>query len=392
MSKNPILMTPGPINVPKRVYEAEAVPMIHHRSPEFSDILKGVISNLKPLIGTSNNDIFITSSSGRGAMEASIVNIFSQGDEILAVTNGQFGGMFADIACSYGLNVHRIFQDWGEEIEKDKLNSEIKKYPKAKGIIFSHSDTSVAIENPLDIISSVSKEHGLAVVVDAVSTLGGTPIEMDKYDLDIVAGASQKCLMAPAGLGVIAVSKKALEMSEKSNLPRYYWDFGRMKKYMDKPASQTPNSTPVSLVRALGESLKMIHEEGVSNVFKRHKVLADGIRAAITSMGLDLYPKIATRRPTTVSAIYLPPNCDSKKFRQDIRERYNIFLAGGLGMLEKDIFRIGHMGNFFEEDANLIINVLEEWFNDNGFIKSNGLGINTLKDSLSKNNLNDLEK
>lgn len=387
MSNTPILMTPGPINVPKRVYMAQAEPMIHHRSHEFSDILKEVVNGLKPIIGTIHNDIFITSSSGRGAMEASIVNIFSSGDEILAITNGQFGEMFAEIASNYGLIVHRIFNNWGEEVEEDKLDLEIRKYPNAKAIIFSHSDTSVAIENPLDIISKISKEYGLMVIVDAVSTLGGIPIEMDKHGLDVIAGASQKCLMAPTGLGIIAVNEKAMQMSKFSNLPKYYWDFARMKKYIDKPAPQTPNSTPVSLVRALRESLKMIHEEGVQNTFKRHRVIANGIRKAIISMGLSLYPNEAKRRPATVTAVSLPKNCDSKEFCQNIRERYNILLASGIGIHEKDTFRIGHMGNFFEKDAILLMNAIEEWFNDRDFIKSNNSGVNTLKEYFLKNNI-----
>ena len=287
--------------------------------------------------------------------------------------------MFAEIAFNYGLKVHRIFEEWGEEVKKDKLALEIKKYPKSKGIIFSHCDTSVAIENPIDIISTVSKEHGLAVIVDAVSTLGGLPLEMDKYELDVVVGASQKCLMAPAGLGVIAVSKRALAMAEKSDLPKYYWDFKKMKEYIDKPASQTPNSTPVSLVTALGEALKMIHEEGVSNVYKRHLHLAASIRAALISMGLDLYPQKAMKRSATVSSIYLPKNCDIEVFCRDIRQRYNIYLASGIGKLKKDTFRIGHMGYFFKEDAYLIINVLEEWFNDNGYIRSVVWELNLIK-------------
>ena len=384
MINTPKLMTPGPTSVPMRVYMAQAVPMIHHRSSEFSDILSELVSNIRPLIGTNISDVFITSSSGRGAMEASIANVFSKGDEVLAITNGQFGEMFAEIAYNYGLEVHRIFKGWGEEIEKDRLASEIKKYPKSKGIIFSHCDTSTAIENPIDIISTVSKEYGLVVLVDAVSTLGGIPIEMDKYDLDIVAGASQKCLMAPAGLGVIAVSKRALEMAEKSDLPKYYWDFGKMKKFMNKSASQTPNSTPVSLVRALGEALKMIHEEGVTNVYNRHRNLAESIRVALIKMGLELYPRESERRSATVSAVYLPKNCDAETFCKGIEQRYNIYLAGGIGKHAQDTFRIGHMGNFFKEDAGSLISVLEEWFNENGYIKSNGLGIKTFEQMLSK--------
>ncbi len=385
MSKTPILMTPGPINVPERVYMAQAKPMIHHRSPEFSEILADITKGLKPLIGTEHNDIFITASSGRGAMEASIVNLFSEEDEILAITNGMFGEMYADIASRYRLKVHRIFTKWGEEVEKDKLDQEIKKYPKARAIIFSHGDTSVAVENPLDIISDVSKKHGIAILVDAVSTLGGMPINMDRYGLDVITGASQKGLMAPTGLGIIAVSEKALQMSETSKLPKYYWSLTQMKKYMDKSDPQTPNSTPVSLARALRESLKMIHEEGVANTFRRHSIIAEGIRKAIVSMGLDLYPKRAKRRPATVSAISLPEGCNSKSFCKDIREKYNILLASGLGIKEKNTFRIGHMGSFAEKDAISVVKVLEKWFYDNGYISLKDAGINTLKSYLSQN-------
>lgn len=387
MATTPRLMTPGPVHVPRRVYEAEASPMIHHRSAEFSSMLREVVAHLRELLGTASNYVFLTPSSGRGSMEAAIANFFSSGDEVIAVANGSFGRMFADIAQAFGLRVHRVFTQWGMEVDEVVLREEVGKHQRAAGLLVCHGETSTAVENPLEIIARVARGFSIPVIVDAVSTLGGMPIDMDRLDLAVVVSASQKCLMAPAGLSILAVSDRMWARAEQSNLPKYYWDVRRMRQFMDKPQPQTPASTPVSLVRAMREALRMIAEEGVPQVFRRHHAVAEAIRAGIGGMGMQLFPAQVRRRCDTVSAVCVPAGHTSGELRRDLLDRHAVFLAGGLGDYGDTTFRIGHMGSFGVGGARLVIRILEEWLEDKGLADLPGSGMAAVEAVLEREGL-----
>lgn len=353
------LFTPGPVNVPSRVLAAGARPMLHHRTSEFARILSSLIEKAQRLFGT-RQDVLPVHTSGRGAMEGTITNLFSPGDEILSICNGRFGEMYAAMAERHGLNVRRICTDWLKPLDLAEVATALMESPMAKAITLCQCETATAVVNDIPAIAALAREHGKLTLVDCVSSAGCMPIEFDSWGLDAMVTASQKGLMSPTGLSLAILSDQAWRATDESRLATFYVQFREIQKTLHGTRPETPGSTPVSLVCSVEEALSMIEEEGKANTYTRHARVAKSVRAGLEAMGLRLFPPDLTHRSSSVSAFSVPPGTTGPALRTALKDEFGIVVAGGLAPAHKEtVIRIGHMGYVFPKDVLTVIGALE---------------------------------
>src|SRR5215471_3938574 len=352
-----LLMTPGPTRVPERVLRAGARPMIHHRDSEFSELLLETLGYLRPLFGSSG-DVLPIHATGRGAMEASICNLLSPGDEVIACANGRFGEMWAMIAESFQLVVHRVSTDWGEADQR-AIEDALETHLKSKALLLVHSETSTGVLNDIGAIARSSREHELLVMVDCVSSLGGAPVCFDSWDIDVAVTASQKCLMSSPGLSFVALSSRASSANDNSRLPRAYFDLSAIRRALDRSRPETPGTAPVHLFFQVNEALNIINEEGLKNVFARHEKMGRMVRGWATEHGFSLQHPAAQSFTPTLTALCAPGQLDPAAIREGLKRR-GILTARGLGRYEDTGLRIGHMGDIQPRDVQHTLDVLSE--------------------------------
>ncbi len=353
------LFTPGPVNVPPRVLAAGARPMLHHRTPEFSAILSALVARAQRVFGTAQ-DVLPVHTTGRGAMEGTITNLFSAGDEILSICNGRFGEMYASIAERHGLTVRRICQDWLKPLDPTEVATALATHPAAKAVTLSQCETTTAVLNDVQAVAALASARGILTLVDAVSAAGCVPMEFDAWGLDAMVTASQKGLMSPTGLSLVVLSGRAWRATESARLQDYYVRFAEIRKSLHGARAETPGSTPVSLVCSVAEALAMIEEEGKAEVYARHAKVAAAVRAGLVAMGLRLFPAEHPRRSPALSAFLVPDGLRGSELRALLKQDFGIVTAGGLGDAYKDtVVRVGHMGHVFPRDAITIVAALE---------------------------------
>lgn len=333
-----LLLTPGPTNVPRRILDKTALPMIHHRTKEYQGILERVNTNLKQIFLT-NNPVLTLASSGTGAMEASITNLLSKGDVVISLSAGKWGERYRDIAKAYGCEVINIEKAYGEAFSDQDVTEALKKYPKTKAVLVTLCETSTAVTHPIEKIAKVTRDKEALLMVDAISGLACDPLRMDDWGVDVVVCGSQKGLMLPPGLSFVALNEKAQRALTTSTLPKFYFNLTDTLKAMKK--NDTPFTPAVSLVRGLDEALNMLIEEGVENVFKRHAQVAQYVRQCIQEMGLGLFSKAAANGLT---AIVMPEGIDSGAVIKLMRDTHQVVMADGQGELKGKIVRFAHMG------------------------------------------------
>lgn len=353
-----LLMTPGPTNVPERVLKAMASPMIHHRTSDYVKLFAELNERLKFVFQTKN-PVLMFPAAGTGGLEASIVNSFSPGDKVLGVSIGEFGDRFIKIAKIYGLQVDEIHVPWGEAVTLDEIKNNLK--DEHKGVFITHGETSTGGVNPVKDIGAYLKDKDKLFIVDAVSSLGAIDIKMDEWNIDVLITASQKALMCPPGLFFVGLSDKAMEAARTSTMPRFYFDFLSARKFYDK--GQNPYTPAVSLVAAQNEALKIIEEEGLSNVFKRHDTLAKRLRDNLKNTPLKLFTKeYAIGNNLTVFSCDIEGSASIIK--STLESDYDILIAGGQSHTAGKVIRIGHMGYVNEEmidrTSSSIIKILSE--------------------------------
>ena len=345
-----LLMTPGPTRVPDRVLAAGGSPMIHHRTPAFSRALVSVIERLRPLYGTEAADVLPIHTTGRGGLEASIANLFSAGDEIIACCNGKFGEMWAELAETYGLVVHRVCTDWGRSVSPSEVEAAIERHPRARAVTLTHGDSSTGVLNDIAAVLRLTRSRGVLGMVDCISAFGGAPFSFDDWGADVVVTASQKCLMASPGLAFVAVSDRAWHANRSARLPRSYWDFDAVRTNLTRAQPETPGTAPVHIFLQLAESLAMIHEEGVAAFRARHAANAATARARAAALGFEpLFPELECLSPT-LTALRTPPDTSPSRIRDGLRQR-GILVAEGLGKHSAHSIRIGHMGDIRLDDV-----------------------------------------
>ena len=341
-------MIPGPTPVPERVLQALGSHPIGHRSKEFQGLVNSTTQKLKWLHQTKNDVLTITGS-GTAAMEAGIINTLSKGDKVVCGENGKFGQRWVKVAEAFGLEVIKISAKWGEPLNtgliKEVLENDYNK--EIKAVILTHSETSTGVINDLETISKYIRNHEKALsIIDCVTSIGACNVPTDEWGLDIVASGSQKGYMIPPGLSFISVSEKAWEACNKSNLPKFYLDLKYYKKSLNN--NSNPYTPAVNLVFALEESLRMMQEEGLENIFQRHEKHKLAVSSAIQELNLKLFANNKSLSPS-ITAIE-STQIDAETFRKIIKDKYDILLAGGQDHLKGKIFRVGHLGYINNRD------------------------------------------
>lgn len=363
------IFTPGPTPIPEKVKLSQAKDIIHHRTVEFSKIFEEVCEGLKYVFQTQN-DVLILTASGSGAMEAAISNLFSPNDKILVTPQGKFGERWGEIGEAFGLNVVPFEVKWGRGADPEKIGEKLQEEQDIKAVLTQLVETSTGVVNDIQRIGKIVSSTSAVLVVDAISGLGAEPLFTDEWKVDVVVAGSQKGLMLPPGLAFISLSEKAWNMVERSTLPKYYWDLKKAKKSLAK--GQTPYTPAISLICALQESLRLIMQEGLDNLLKRHKLLAEATRRATAALGLEIF---GTPPSNVVTTILVPEKINEKELRKKLQNDYGVIVAGGQEELSGKVIRIAHLGWMDKLDIIGVISALEMSLDELGYEVELGRGV-----------------
>jgi serine---pyruvate transaminase len=376
--KKTFLFTPGPTQIPPEVVLAEASPMIHHRTSEFSDIFANVSEDLKYIFQTKDGEVFTFASSGTGGMEACVVNSVSRGDKAIVISGGKFGERWAQLCKTYGVNVVKIEVENGKAVNLDVLKDTIQRETDAKAVFATLSETSTGVVHDIESIAKVVKGNNLLLVVDGISGIAVQPFKMDDWGVDIAVTGSQKGFMLPPGLAFVCVAKSAWESIEKSDLPKYYWNFKKMQKALNnKTTAYTP---AISLIMAAGKSIEMIKNEGIENVWSRHARLANATREGAKALGLELFA--GDDSGNVLTSIKIPDGVTFDAGIKKLRDETGVTIAGGQDELKGKMFRIGHMGYVNDFDIVLAMSAVEKILHENGHKVELGKGVSRVQEIL----------
>ncbi|HXG52072.1 MAG TPA: alanine--glyoxylate aminotransferase family protein [candidate division Zixibacteria bacterium] len=347
------LLSPGPTPIPNEVALAMSETMIHHRTPRFNEVFEEARQGLKTLFGT-RNDVLMLASSGTGAMEAAVANLFSPGEKVLVVNGGKFGERWLQISRAFGLAPVEVKVEWGKAVEVGAVEEQLKTHPDLKGVLIQASETSTTVLHPVREIAKLTR-NGPLLIVDGVTAVGVLPVPMDAWGIDALVTGSQKALMLPPGLAFVALSDRAWKRTESATLPRFYFDLRLERKNQAKGSGAfTP---AVSLIFGLKASLKMMEREGFDRVYARHERMARATRAAAVALGLTL---LAPEHPSpAATGVFLPPAVDADRVLDYLRDRMNVTFAEGQDKLKGKVIRIAHVGYMGAFDVITAIAALE---------------------------------
>ncbi len=333
------VLAPGPVNLHPRIQAALSLPMIHHRTPEFDQILAAALAGLKNIFSTQQH-VFILSSTGSGGMEALLVNLLSPGDDVLCVVSGKFGERWRDMAKVFGAQVSEINVPWGQAIQPEKVEIFLAQHPNCKFVLCQACETSTGVLHPIQKLAAIIKKYPqTCFLVDGITAVGSLPLPMDDWGIDGLVGGSQKAFMLPTGLSFVAFSQKAWLMSDQAKTPRFYFDLRKEKAANEK--GETFFSSSVTLVRALQVSLEILFEKGLVQHYAEVQAWARWTRKWCDHLGLASF----TDRPSpSLSTLVLPETVNGVAFRHDLEEKFGITVMGGQDQLKGRVLRIGHMG------------------------------------------------
>jgi aspartate aminotransferase-like enzyme len=364
------LLTPGPTPLLPQALHAMMGSDIHHRTEDFRRVYKSVLSGLKHTLNTQN-DVLVLVASGSGAMEASIQNCFSCGEEVLVCTAGKFGERWVALTKAFGLKPTVIEEPYGSAVTAAQVEAALAANPNIRGVFIQASETSTGAAHDIEAIAKVVRQTGALFVIDAITGLGTMPLKIDEWGLDIVIGGSQKSFMIPPGLAFIAVGDRAWQRMEESKNARFYFDLRRERK---NAANGESAWTPaVSLLLALDEALKYISNLGMDNLIANAQLLARATRAAAKELGLELF---SPNNPgSSVTAIRAPQGMDSGVIVKEFRTRFGSIIANGQGSMKGQIFRVAHLGYFDFADLFAMVAELELILAANGHPVEFGRGV-----------------
>ncbi len=372
-----ILLGPGPSNVDYRVYRALSTPITGHMDPEFLKIMDSVQEKMRLVFRTSNPVTIPVSGTGSAGMEAALVNFIEPGDTVVICVGGVFAERMCDIAGRAGARLVRVENEWGTPADPARVEETLRA---AKGpvklLAVVHGETSTGVLQPLEPMARLARQYGALLVVDAVATVGGVPLEVDSVGIDVCYCASQKCLSCVPGLAPVTLSPRANDvlMERKSKVQSWYLDLSMVEKYWCRERTYH-HTAPVSLIYALDEALRIVEEEGLEARWKRHAYNMQGLLAGLEALGLRPLPAPGYRM-NSLAAICVPEGVDDAGVRSRLLSRYNIEIAGGLGKFRGRLWRIGLMGNSSTEaNVLLLLAALETLLYEDGFIKANGKAV-----------------
>lgn len=348
------LFTPGPTPVPETVMLRMAEPIIHHRNPEFQEVLARVNQDLKYVFQTSGPVLTLTCS-GTGGVEATFVSLFSPGDRVISVNGGKFGERWVKMPQAFGLNVTEIKTEWGRAVQPDEILAALRKHPEAKAVYVVHSETSTGTAADIRTIARVIRENSHALVcVDGITAIGAHELRFDEWGIDVCVTGSQKGLMIPPGLAFVALSERAIKAMETATLPRFYFDLRKALKSFEK--NDTPWTPAISLIIGLDAALNMIRAEGIENVWARHRRLSSGLRAGIEAMGLKLFSDSPSY---AVTPVWVPDGVEWKSFNKILKLDNGVTIAGGQDEFAGRIFRVSHLGYYDDLDMITVVAAIE---------------------------------
>lgn len=383
MKDKTFLMIPGPTPVPESVMLDIARHPIGHRSSEFSSILEEVYANLKYVFQTQN-DVFIYTASGTGAMCAALENLINQGDKVLCLVIGNFGNRWAKIAQSRGAIVEKIEVEAGQIIDPEELRAKLAEdvNKEIKLVTLTHSETSTGAANDIKTLCSIIREHGALSVVDGVTSVCAMPCKPDEWGIDVLVSGSQKGFMVPPGLAFLTANERAWKVYEECKYPSFYFDWGAYRK--STRANSTPFTPAVNLITGLNTALRMIKDEGIENVNARHKKYALALRKALRAINLDLLVKNDENASYSITSILPPEGVSVPDIRKYLKEDFDIVVANGQNQLKDKIFRIGTLGFVCERDLIASVGALEAVLKKLGHQFELGKGVQTLIEELGK--------
>lgn len=372
------LFSPGPTMLPPEVLLKMAEPIMHHREPEFEKIFSEIREGLKELFRTKK-EVLIFTSSGTGAMEGAVSNLLSKGDRALVVRAGKFGERWGEICRAYGIEFTPVDVEWGKAVDPRRIETALASNPGIRAVYTQASETSTGVRHPIKEIAGIVKRYDNTIlVVDAITGIGVFDLPMDAWALDVVVSGSQKALMLPPGLAFVALSDKAWKFVERSDLPKYYFNFKKELKSAEK--NQSSFTPAISLMVGLRASLNLIRKEGLEAVFRRHERLAGATRAAVRALGLELYAPDSPSNALT--AVKVPDGIPGGKLKNLFFEKFGITVAGGQDQAKGKIIRIAHLGYYERLDMIMVISALEMLLREMGHAFELGTGVKAAEEIL----------
>ncbi len=361
---------PGPTPVPDRVVQKMSEPILTHRSSEFSELLRRVTADLQHVFQTTN-DVLVLTASGSGAMEAAVVNLLSPGDRVLAISGGKFGGRWVELCETFGLDAVTLDVEWGTAVDPDAVDRILGEQGPFEAVLATHSETSTGVLHDIEALGRVARGHGCYLVVDAISGLGANELRTDDWHVDIALTGSQKALMIPPGLAFISVSERAWQRIEGNRQPSYYLNLKRARDSFTK--GLTPYTPAVSLLMGLAESLRMMKELGLEEIYRIHERNALVTRAGVAALGLNLF----ARRPSNVlTSVVMPPGIDGSDLLKTIKQECGVTIANGMDHYRGKYIRIAHLGyDVAPTDMIVALTALEHGLSRHGYDFESGAGV-----------------
>ena len=372
-----LLLGPGPSLVHPRVLRALSAPLLGHLDPAFLGVLNDIQALLRLVFGTDNRLTIAISGTGSAGMEASIVNLVEPGDTVAVGINGVFGTRLASVVERCGGKVVAIEAPWGTCIEAGAVEEALARSGPVKAMAIVHAETSTGVWQPLEEIASLCRQHETLLVVDAVTSLGGVPVDVDRFDIDVCYSGSQKCLSCPPGLSPFTMSERALAVVKQRRTPcqSWYLDMGLIAGYWADGSRAYHHTAPISMLYALREALRLVEEEGLTARFTRHQINSEALLAGLETLGLIPLPPAGRRLPM-LNCVTVPAHIPESDIRTQLRTRYGIEIGGGLGPLQGKVWRIGLMGESSTEAHVLtLLNALEALFIQGGWLKTPGVAL-----------------
>lgn len=379
-----ILMGAGPSNVNPRVLQAMTAPLLGHLDPDFIRVMDDVREMLRIVFQTTNAITLPISGTGSAGMEAALVNILEPGDTVVVGVNGYFADRVAQIASRCGAHVHLVNGPWGYPLNPAAIEAELKKHPKVKVVAMVHAETSTGVMNPVAEIADIAHKHGALALVDAVTSLGGMDVAIDRWGVDVCYSGTQKCLGCPPGLAPITFGPQAEEVLQNRKTPvqSWYLDVTLLRTYWSENRAYH-HTAPISMIYGLREGLRVVLEEGMEARYQRHIRNAKALWAGLEALGLRFFAPEAVRLPT-LTAVHIPQGVSDAQVRSTLLRQYNIEIGGGLGPVAGKIWRIGLMGeNAKPSNVMTLLSALEEILPQAGYEVAKGEGVAAAQRSLA---------
>ncbi len=366
--------------MPPEVLQELARPVIHHRTPEFSAVLDQARDQLKPLLGT-RHEVILLASTGTGAMEAAVTNLLAPGDAALFVNGGKFGERWGKLLAAHGMTPHEIKVEWGRAVRPEQIEDALKSRPEARALLVQASETSTCAVHPIAEIAAVTRRRDVMLIVDGITSVGVFDQKMDEWGIDALVTGSQKALMLPPGLGMIALSPRGWDRAQKNKTPRFYFDLNRELK-AQRDEHTTAWTASVSLVFGLLKALSMIHAETLPRVFERHQLMAEATRAAAPALGMKL---LSPDNPAPgVTGMLVPPAIDGSKIVRYMRDELGVSVQGGQDQMKGKLVRIGHMGYLSPFDMVIAVSALEMGLHHQGHRFVIGSGVAAVQERIAR--------